>query len=239
MYLNTVKTDGGFVNEVTQILSFLTGKRIVMQKNRKMNVAYTNEKVGVIEVNLTGKVSNIALEEEYEEYLQDISFLFRATHLWHGEHKNITNDKTQYEKINDYLIMSEEEYMKVAKEGYLNKLLESHAAHGVVVPQKDNISVQYDYGTQSGYYDGTVLVSQGIVTLIPTNTKPVSKYVKKFTISDAYLCVNDLAYVENVGCIFAPISNTSVYEKLLLNVQNDNREEEKQAHLDKLNVFGG
>lgn len=240
MYLNTVKTDGGYTNEVTQILSFLTGKRIVMQKNKKMNVAYTNEEIGIIEIGLTGKVSNILLEEEYKEFLQDISFLFRATHLCHGEPKSSKKDSKKYEKINGFLIMSSEDYVAAAKEGYLNDLLEHHAVHGVVIPQRDSISVTYDYCTQAGYYDGTVAVSNGIVRLVPTNTKPVTKYVKKFTITDAYLCVNDLAYIENVGCIFAPITNSSVCNKLL-NVRNGKNEhtEQETPNLHKMSIFGG
>lgn len=240
MYLNNVKTSGGYTNEVTQILSFFTGKSIVMQKNRKMNIAYTEEPVGVIEVTPLNKVSNIKLEPEYMEYLQDISFLFRATMLWHKDSRESAGYKNimPYEKISGFVIMPENEYVKAAKEGYLTELLEHHAAHGVVIPVKNEMSVMYDFCTQTAFYDGSVMVSDGVVRLIPTNTKPVTKFVKKFTVSDIYLCVNDLAYIENVGCAFAPITNQGVCDKLL-NVKNKSSVEKTSSRLGSLNAFGG
>ena len=246
MFLNTVKTDGGYSNELTQILSFFTGKRIVMQADHKMNVAYTTESVGTVEIGITGKVSAVKLNPEYEEYLQDISFLFRAKHLKHGEAVDYDNASKHYDKISGFLVMSEDEYVAMATSGKLNSLLSLNTAHGVVIPQKSKTSVTYDYGSQSGFYEGTVLISDGVIRLIPTNTKPVTRYVKKFTVMNSYLCVYDLAYVENVGCIFATVNNTDVCTELLNvteKVEKPTKSEKSSkanaSILSSLNIFGG
>lgn len=222
MFLNTMKTMEGYTNEVTQILSFFTGKRIVMNKNKVLHVAYTNERVGEIKVSPIGKVTKISLEHDYEEHLLDVSFLFRADHLVHGENKGDfkLDDKNTYEKLGGFIVLKEQEYAKMAKEGVITSLLGRFAVHGVLIKKDKGISVSYDYGSQSSYYDNSVMISDGLVRLTPTNTKPTSKFIKKFTAKDVYLCILDLAYVENVGCVFAPVGNEDVCRELL-NAQSE------------------
>lgn len=242
MYLNVIKAYDGYTNEVTNILSFMTGKRIVMNKNRVMHVAYTEERVGEIHVSLTGKVTKIELEQEYEEYLMDISFLFRADYLMHGDSTDKSMECTgAYEKFGDYLVMRDQDYVELAKAGMIPSLLEKFAAHGVMIQQKQEISVCYDYGTADRFFEGKVTFFDGVITLTPTNTKPTTSHVKKFPIKNGYLCVLDLAYVENVGLIFATVQNEDVCVHLL-NAQNrSSREQSSTAGskgLGKLTLFG-
>lgn len=213
MFLNTIKAYDGLTNEITEILTELGGRRIIMDANHNL----LNHSSIIGKIYFEGNViAKIELYGEYQDYSADISFFIHAKELKFSANKESVILPVPPAILQEYLVLTEEEYVTLATKGDLIATLQANNTHGVVIRQKDLIRVQYDYCYAKAAAANEVFVSNGLVQLTMVNAKPATRYVNKFTMNgeDAYLCVFDLSYVSNVGTLFAPVSAKSLHKTL-------------------------
>lgn len=237
MFLNTIKAYDGLTNEITGILSELGGRRIIMDENH--NLLSRAEIVGKVYTN-NDEVTKLELYGEYQDYSDDVSFLLHAKELRFSSKCNTDTLPVPTAILQEYLVLTEDEYKTLATEGDLIATLQANNTHGVVIRQKGLIRVQYDYCYPDAATANKIFVNNGLVQLTPVNAKPVTRYVNKFTMdgADAYLCVFDLSYVSNVGVIFAPVSAKSLHENLFGVHQAEQKDTLAESDtLDNMSVF--
>ena len=209
MYLNFEQYDerNNCSNEITRILSQLEGKRILMHGNDIYD-DLADEKIGNLIFNDEGILEHIILESDYERYYQDVIFMLGSQRLYYGTCYAEVTFAQSFDKFRDYLVMNSVDYANAVEGGYLLDLLTYNASCGVVIHVEQPIQVAYDYNTLQDFKENEIITRNGVIELIKTNTKPISRHNKKFTLeSGGYQCVYDASFVENVGVIFTSVCN--------------------------------
>lgn len=227
MFLNTIKACDGLTNEITNILAELSGGCVIMDSD--YNLLDRTGIIGKVEMS-NGCVVAIVLEGKYRDFFEDVSFMLNATEIrFCNNCENAKEESVPSEILQEYLVLTEEEYKRLATQGDLIRILQLNGTHGVVIRQSGLIKVQYDYCYQDHQVNNKVFVNNGLVQLTPVNSKPTTRYVNKFTMdgSEAFLCVFDLSYVSNVGVIFAPVNAKSLQVSFF----------NQKGRLDNMNLF--